>query len=408
MALFYKNNQLCIGKENEWEKPLCELIIADDERPVYIYDLSLMEEEINFLQQCMGAETHIHYAVKANSNTMILQHFAKLGVGADVVSAGEARLALEAGFDPKDIIFSGVAKTKKEISFAIENSLDQINIESPQELLRVGDIARSQGVIARVAFRMNPDVNPQTHPYITTGFRENKFGMEEDFIPELLEILKKYSDSLSLQGLTIHIGSQLTDNQCFEDAIIKTIPIFQDLKAKGFSMKTFDVGGGIGINYQHGGTHRSQIQDYGQMVQKHLSDLGVKIYCEPGRMIVGAYGTLVSEVQYIKKTSSKNFAILNTGMHHLIRPALYQAEHRILPLVEKENKNQGEEELFDVVGPICESSDFFAKDYPCGPLESGDFLAIGEAGAYGRSMASQYNAHEYPREVVLYKGEILT
>ena len=402
MALFYKNKTLHMGNEDTLESfDLSE--ISADRTPTFVYDLSAMEQEVFALKKALGERSHLHFAVKANSNPLILRHFAGLGMGADVVSAGEIRFALDAGFAPCDIIFSGVGKTVKEIKFAIECGIGQINVESPQELRRIAEISHQFGKKTPIAFRMNPDVDAKTHPYITTGFKENKFGMDESFIPELLVLMREFSQSLELRGLTIHIGSQLLDNSCFAEAIEKTVPVFQRLVSEGFDLSVFDVGGGVGIDYENGRVDCDRVNDYGQIVQKYLSPLGVEIFSEPGRVITACHGVLLGEVQYVKESPFKKFAILNTGMHHLIRPSLYQAFHRIKHVKQK----SGSKSLYDIVGPICESSDFLGKDRQMQNIEQGDILAICEAGAYGRSMASEYNAHAFPEEIVLYKGKVV-
>lgn len=402
MGLFYENRRLKMGAAPEEAFDLTE--IAQRGTPFYAYDLSGMEREIKKLKTAFGAlDTHIHFAVKANSHAKILSHFAKLGLGADVVSAGEARLARTCGFKAEDIIFSGVAKTKADIEYALDEGIGQLNVESPQELERIAGIAGKLKKQAPIAFRLNPDVNPETHPYITTGFRENKFGMDESFLPELIELLKKNETHLKLQGVAIHIGSQLRNNASFKEAIEKTLPIFFQLKELGWPVKSFDIGGGVGIDYQQGRVDDEQVKDYGRMVQTLLSPTKAHVICEPGRLIAACHGVLVGEVQYVKKTPYKEFLILNTGMHHLVRPALYQAYHRLLPL----NENTNPKKQYDVVGPICESTDFLAKNRELPEMKSGDFLAICEAGAYGRSMASGYNAHEYPQEYVFYRGKLV-
>ena len=402
MSLFYVDKKLFIGSSPQRSTDLFSLA-KKCKTPFYVYDLSGMEQEVARLKSALGPRGHIHFAVKANSNEKILTHFAKLGVGADVVSMGEAILARRCGFKPEKIIFSGVAKERDEIEYAITEGIKQINVESPGELRRVAEIGGKLGLHVPIAFRLNPNVNPQTHPYITTGFKENKFGMDESFLPELIAILKAEKKALDLQGVTLHIGSQLRNNAIFKEAIEKTIPVFRLLQEQGFTMKSFDVGGGIGIDYEQGVVDSAQVEDYGRMVQRLLGPLHIDILAEPGRVVSACHGVLVCEIQYIKKTPFKEFAIVNTGMHHLLRPSLYQAFHRILPLIDFDR----EMKEYDVVGPICESSDFLAKGRSLKELFADEFLAVAEAGAYGRSMASQYNAHSYPEELVFYQGELV-
>ncbi len=399
MAFTYRNGRLTAGSK---EKNFDVLDIArKHERPVYIYDLGDILSRTRRLRSAFGSlPVTIHYAMKANANTEILRAMANDGLAVDTVSGGEIQTALENGFTPDKVIFSGVGKTKSEIELAVQADIKQINVESPQELERIAEIAKKLGRKPSVAFRMNPDVNPQTHPYITTGFRENKFGMDVSFLPELKKILRANSDHLRLRGVTLHIGSQLLELGSLKDAISKTVAVYKELQADGFQIDRFDIGGGLGIDYSTDdpAEELKRVDEYGQMVQELLAPLKCDVLTEPGRILVARSGILVGEVQYIKSTEFKNFAILNTGMHHLLRPALYQAKHRVLAV---ENPTSVQQVKYDVVGPICESSDFLAKDAELPRLKAGDYLAMADAGAYGFSMASFYNRHALPVEVVL-------
>ena len=354
-----------------------------------------IKKRFEILQKSFQKKVSIHYAMKANFNVHILSALAEAGACVDVVSVGEMKAALMAGFRSEQIIFSGVGKTQHEISFAIQNQIRQINVESPSELRRIVQVSESLKQSVEVCFRMNPDVNPETHPYITTGFRENKFGMDESFLPELEDILKT-ATHVKLVGLTIHIGSQIMDLKVLHEAIVKTKPLFQSLRERGFPLSRFDVGGGLGIDYQNQDLlmEHKMMQDYAHLIESELASLDCEIQCEPGRWLVGHFGILVAQVQYIKKTQYKNFVILDTGMNHLMRPSLYKAYHKLWPVQQR----SGEEKSYDVVGPICESSDFIGMDRKLTPLEEGDFLVISDAGAYGYAMASQYNLHEMPEE----------
>lgn len=371
-------------------------------KPCYVYDLSAIESRYDLLVKNLDGlkNLSVHYALKANGHSQILKSFKKKGAGVDVVSGGELKLALETGFLPKDVIFSGVAKSVSEITLAIEHGIKQINVESSQELKRIGELARKHSKMVSVAFRMNPEVSPETHPYITTGMSENKFGMDRSFIPELVRLMHEFQGSLSLRGLTMHIGSQLTDLSAMTEAFSKLRSIAHEFQVLGFPIASLDIGGGVGIHYHSGDWSLDEklIQKYGQAVVKSLKDFEGEILIEPGRVLVGRAGLLLCKVEYIKQTAYKTFAIVNTGMHHLMRPALYQALHRILPVVEKPKSSQ---KIYDVVGPICESSDFLAKNYPMQELEQGDFLAICDVGAYGFSMANNYNVHDLPDEITL-------
>jgi len=404
LSLFYEGGQLHMGGERRAEgspaKNLQAVLEEHQGRPCYVYNLSEIQKRFQLLQNSIydPERLKIHYASKANGNPQILGALKALGAGVDVVSGGEVRLALEAGFEPSDVIFSGVAKSKNEIRLALEQRIFQINVESPQELQRIGEIAREMGVKAPVAFRMNPEVNPVTHPYITTGMSENKFGMTKDFLPDLLQILKA-EPALELQGLTMHIGSQILQLEVFEEAITKLHGLYQDLKKQGHPLKTLDIGGGVGIQYGSASNDDDlqSIANYSEIVKKTLADFEDKLLIEPGRILVGRSGVLICQVEYIKESVHKNFAIVNSGMHHLLRPALYQATHRILPTKER---SEGSQKMYDVVGPICESSDFLGHDRLFRDLKQGDGLVICDAGAYGFSMASNYNAHDLPVEIV--------
>jgi diaminopimelate decarboxylase len=333
--------------------------------------------------------------MKANSNRQILKLFKKEGLGVDVVSAGEIKRALECGFKGDDIIFSGVAKTADEIRFALKTRIDIFNVESPQELERIGAIAKKSKSQTQVSFRLNPNVDPKTHPYITTGFRQNKFGMDHSFLPELLRILARYPNALKLVGLDFHIGSQLTDLKPLVEATEKTIKIFRDLRAQGFPLRYFDIGGGLGISYN--GEKTINAREYGRRVEKLLAPLDCEILTEPGRFLVGDAGVLLTRVEYIKKTPYKTFVVVDTGMHHLLRPALYGAKHRILPVTKSGERLM----TVDVVGPICESSDSLGSNRKMPLPDQGDILAIMDAGAYGYVMASDYNLKEWPEEILI-------
>lgn len=399
---FYQDGELRLGTQSK--SKAVKSFVDHYEGPTYLYDLDDIRMRFQKYEDAFAGLKHtIHYAMKANSHPVILKKLAEWGAGADTVSAGEIRKALAAGFKPEKIIFSGVAKTRKEIEFAIDTGIKQINIESPAELARIIEIAKAKRRPTNVAFRLNPDVNPKTHPYITTGFRENKFGMDESFLPDLIAQLKA-TDAVKLRGLTMHIGSLLFDLDVLTEAMEKTLAVHHALTKEGFDLDRFDVGGGLGIRYETGDAtdELAMLAEYGERlkrtVQKHLPP-ATEILAEPGRLLVGRSGLLVSEVQYVKRAPAKTFAIVDTGMHHLLRPALYQAKHRVLPLEKTETHG-----TYDVVGPICESSDVLARNVELPEVKTGDLLAIADAGAYGFSMASAYNSHDLPREIVIENG----
>ena len=351
--------------------------------PTYVYCFERVRQKLKILRQSFSQDLHIHYSMKANSHRGLLKKLRREGVGVDVVSGGEIQRAFECGFRGKDIIFSGVGKSVDEIELSLKRQIHIFNIESPQELERIGQLAKKLKRTAQVSFRLNPDVNPVTHPYITTGFRNNKFGMDRSFVPALLKILKKYPHSLNLVGLDFHIGSQLFEIGPFEDAAKKALPLFNN------------IGGGIGVPYEN--RQSLDLALYGKKIEKLLTGMDATLLCEPGRFLVADAGVLLTKVEYIKKTPSKNFVIVDTGMHHLLRPALYQAFHKILPVSKKRRLSL----KTDVVGPICESSDWLAQNRKMQKMEQDEILAICDTGAYGYVMCSDYNLHEKPTEVLL-------
>lgn len=398
MSLNYKNGELYF----EDQAKLSEIIEENEGRACYVYHLGNIKKRFQVLKDSLSGlnALSIHYAVKANANSEVLKTMRELGASVDIVSGGEMDIALQNGFESSDVIFSGVAKTKNEILKAISKEIKQINVESTQELSRIGELAKKEGKKISIALRMNPEVSPETHPYITTGMSENKFGMDRSFIPELVRILKQYPDNLNLRGLTMHIGSQLLELDVVDEAIQKLLSIYHELEVLGFPMESIDIGGGVGIHYSHGDEEKDYkiIKKYGDIVTQSLKNFKGEVIIEPGRVLVGRSGVLLCQIEYIKETNYKNFAIVNTGMHHLMRPALYQANHRILSLKEKEGVQK---KSYDVVGPICESSDFIGKNRTFLELEQGDYLAICDAGAYGFAMANNYNAHDFPKEIII-------
>ncbi|HWU43447.1 MAG TPA: diaminopimelate decarboxylase [Bdellovibrio sp.] len=389
----YINNELHFGPK----KKKLNSLTANYMRPIYVYDLDFIQARFAVMSQALKG-VQLFYAIKANSNPEVLRCLKKAGAGVDVVSLGEIQRALENGFAPQDVVYSGVGKTRHEITEALKLEIYQINVESLPELSRIGEIAKALGKKASVALRLNPDIDIKTHPYIATGLRDNKFGMELSMIPELVACLKKYSDSLQLVGVSLHLGSQMLEFSGYQEALEKLKKVFVELQKDFPSLKKFDFGGGLGIFYDRWdlAAEEKALRDYAEITLGSLKDLNCELQSEPGRWLVAHAGILISQVQYIKKTSQKKFVILDSGMNHLIRPSLYEAEHRILPL-----KKANSEELVDVVGPICESSDFFVKDKKIASLQEGDFVAILDAGAYGYSMASTYNLQELPLEICI-------
>jgi diaminopimelate decarboxylase len=403
VGLIYQGQALNFGEEYLLSLP--DLVAKHGSEPFYLYDLDGMRTRVRKLKSVFSG-IQPHYAMKANGAQRVLRTFLDEKIGVDTVSGGEIKLALKAGFQGKDIIFSGVGKSKPELEVAIGAGIRQINVESPEELKRIIEMAKAAGKKARVGFRINPDVDAKTHPYITTGFRENKFGMGEHFVPELREILRSAGSAVELVGLTMHIGSQLRDIKPMEAAIAKTLPLYDLFMRDGHPLRTLDIGGGLGINYEEEHQNPSKdldlIEGYGAMLKRALKDFKGEVLCEPGRIFVGSCGTLVGEVQYVKETPDRIFLILNTGIHHLLRPALYQAFHRIMP-VQLHGRSK---KVYDIVGPICESSDVLGKQREFEETLAGEAVAIADAGAYGYSMASSYNEHDMPTQYFWENGKL--
>lgn len=377
---------------------LLENYTSNYEKPLYLYDGELIRHRAELLRSQLNP-AKVFYAVKANFHLDVLRTIRAAGCGADVVSSGEIFQAEKAGFLPSEIVFSGVGKTRSEIRIALEKNIYQINVESLEELQRVQEIAKQIHKKARVALRVNPDVSIQTHPYIATGLKENKFGISTDLLSQVVQFFLNHSQDIECVGLSMHLGSQMLEFSGFRDALKIKRKIFLDLKKTLPSLARFDFGGGLGIFYDQDrlDLEENLLTEYAKIVQDEVGDFpakGIELQSEPGRWIVGHGGVLLSQVQYIKKTPYKTFAVLDTGMHHLLRPALYQAHHRILPLIQRGDADV----LYDFVGPICESSDVLAKDRQSTELLQDDFVAIADAGAYGYSMASAYNLHAFPEE----------
>jgi len=377
-----------------------ERIAREVGTPAYVYSLATLKRHFKVFDQAFSKVRHIVcFSVKANSNLALLRAFAKEGSGFDIVSGGELFRALKVGADPKKIVFSGVGKKREEIEYALNSGILMFNVESEQELLALNDIASSMGKRAPISLRVNPDVDPQTHPYISTGMKKAKFGVD------IKKSLETYRKAVSLRnvevvGVDCHIGSQLTSITPFVDALAKVREYLDrvlagEMKKEGAQIRYLDLGGGLGINY-HDETPPSP-DEYAKAIVEGLEGLDVTLILEPGRVIVGNAGILLTEVQYIKETDSKNFVIVDGGMNDLIRPALYGSYQAIQPVVE----NRAQRIVADVVGPICESGDFFAKDREIPRPQRGDLLAIMSAGAYGFTMASNYNSHPKPPEVLV-------
>jgi diaminopimelate decarboxylase len=365
--------------------------------PFYCYSTATLTRHYEvFSGHFSDGNARVCYAVKANGNLGILRTLAKLGCGADVVSEGEIRLALAAGIKPADIVFSGVGKTASEMAFALDKDIFQFNVESEPELELLNEIALSKNRRARIAVRVNPDVDPETHAKISTGQKESKFGVN---MPHAMD-LYRYASSLrgiEIRGVSVHIGSQLTKLDPFAKAFARVRAFVGELRNEGFAVETLDLGGGLGIPY---GREEPPLPDaYAEIVKREVSDLGCKLIFEPGRVLVGNAGILVTRVIYVKKSEGRTFIIVDAGMNDLIRPALYGAHHEIVPVVPLPDNAPAE--LADVVGPVCETGDIFAEQRLLKLPKSGDLLVFRTAGAYGASMSSTYNARPLIAEVMV-------
>jgi diaminopimelate decarboxylase len=382
--------------------------------PTYVYSAGTILDHYARLDTAFQSLDHlICYAVKANSNRAILKLLADAGAGFDIVSGGELYRVLAAGGDPAKCTFAGVGKSREEIEYALEQRVYSFNVESEAELEHIDRIAGAKETRAPIALRVNPDVDPHTHEYISTGLRENKFGIALDRVAAVYERAAKMRN-IEIVGVQMHIGSQIAEAKPFASAIGKVAPIVRELKSK-YGIKFLSIGGGMGIVYRralesgsgkwwrdHGGeSFAFSVRDYAGAIVPPLRELDVRILVEPGRFLVGNAGVLLTRVRYIKKTGAKKFAIVDAGMNDLIRPALYQSYHEIVPVEEPSTSTSKSSEKIDIVGPVCESGDFFALDREMPELHEGDLLAIMSAGAYGFAMASNYNSRPLSAEALV-------
>lgn len=362
--------------------------------PFYYYDVKLLQDTLDMVKNEAGKYGyHAHYAVKANANPRILSIIAENGLGADCVSGGEVKAALDAGFPADKIVFAGVGKADWEINLGLDNDIFCFNVESAVELEIIDELAAARNKVASVALRINPEVDAHTHAKITTGMKENKFGINLSQLGQVLDNLANLKN-VKLIGIHFHIGSQITDMSAFRNLVIRVNEIQEDLEARGIRIENVNFGGGLGIDYYHP-NHLPipAFDNYFAVFNKLLKVRpGQQVHFEPGRSVVAQCGTLISKVLYVKEGETKKFAILDAGFTELIRPAMYDAYHRI------ENISSDEEvDLYDVVGPICESSDVFGKDVELNKAHRGDLIALRSAGAYGEVMASQYNCRQLPK-----------
>lgn len=363
--------------------------------PTYVYSEGAIRDRYHALDEAYAAVSHqIHYAMKANDNLAIISLLGSLGAGADVVSGGELFKARQAGIPANKIIFAGVGKTAEEINQALDEEIMLFNVESPAELAAIGELAARKGKVARVSIRVNPDVDPQTHPYISTGLRKNKFGVPAD---QALALYREARDHRALEpvGIQMHIGSQLVHVQPIVDAVDRLASLVGQLRVEGIDPRYFDVGGGLGIRYRD--EEPEGPTALAERVLPTVRELGMTLLCEPGRFLVGNAGLLLTRVVYRKQNQQRKFLVVDAAMNDLIRPSLYEAYHEIRPVRESGSAT----ETVDVVGPICESGDFFAHDRDLATVQAGDLLAVMSAGAYGFSMASNYNARPRAAEVLV-------
>lgn len=386
----YKNEQLYV--EDLPVKQLAE----EFGTPLYIYSRATLERHWHAFDSALGEHPHlICYAVKANSNIGILNVMAKLGSGFDIVSQGELERVLAAGGEASKVVFSGVAKSRAEIMRALEVGIRCFNVESVAELHHINQIAGEMGKVAPISLRVNPDVDAHTHPYISTGLKENKFGVSVDEAREVYKLAATLPH-VKITGMDCHIGSQLTELQPFLDATDRLIRLIEQLKEDGITLKHLDLGGGLGVTYtDETPPHPS---DYAAALLNKLKDYeDLEIILEPGRAITANAGILVAKVQYLKSNESRNFAITDTGMNDMIRPALYEA---YMNIIEIDRTLEREKTIYDVVGPVCETSDFLGKQRELAIAE-GDYIAQRSAGAYGASMSSNYNSRPRTAEVLV-------
>ena len=365
--------------------------------PLYVYSASYIRERIRAYQKAFSGAL-VCYAVKANFNPEVVRVAGEEGAGADIVSGGELVAALKGGIDPSRIVYAGVGKTVPELELAIEKEILMFNVESRDELYVLDEIAGRLGKRARIAIRVNPDVDPKTHPYISTGMKKSKFGVDFETAREEYRLARELKN-LEVVGIHCHIGSQLLDVSPYREAVQKVVELYRDLTDEGFEINYLDIGGGLGIKYKTEDREPTP-EELAKEVLPLLEGVSVQIILEPGRSITGNAGLLIAQVQFLKDKEIKHFIIVDAGMNDLVRPAIYDAYHHVVPV-----ESKGREHIIaDIVGPICETGDFLAKDRRIEFLERGDYIAVLSAGAYGFAMASHYNVRPRPAEVLVENG----
>ncbi len=385
----YKNKELYA------EEVPVQKIAQEVGTPVYIYSHSTLERHFRVFDQAFEKIPHlICFSMKCNSNLAILNLFGKRGAGVDIVSGGELYRALKAGISPQKIVYSGVGKTAAEMAMALDANILFFNVESEDELYQLNQVAGEKGKKAPISLRVNPNINPKTHPYISTGMKKSKFGIE---VKQAFALYQKAAKLPNLQivGLDCHIGSQLTQVRPFVDALRKLKELISALREKGISIRYLDLGGGLGIRYQS--ESPPSPAEYAKAIIRELKDFNLTLVFEPGRVLMGNSGILLTRTLYLKKGSAKEFVIVDAAMNDLIRPAFYGSFHEIQPVL----KNNRKKKKVDIVGPICESGDFFAQNRLMPDVKAGELLAIFSAGAYGFAMSSNYNSRPRAAEVLV-------
>jgi len=391
--IYYRNGAL------EIEGVKAEELAEEFGTPLYVYSKKALEHWFNKFDRAFKELPHITcFAVKACSNIHILKVLKELGAGADTVSAGEIFRALNAGIDPKKIVFAGVGKRPDEIEYALEKGILMFNVESESELFTINKVAEKLGKTAPIAFRVNPEVDPKTHPYISTGLKESKFGVT---LEEAVDLYRKAKELKWVKpiGIHFHIGSQITDVSVFKEAALKIGEVVKELFSLGIEVEFFDAGGGLGINYEPEET-TIPATEFAKQIVPVVKELGCKLILEPGRRISGNAGVLLTRVIYKKERKDKLFYVVDAGMNDLARPSLYGAYHHIVPATLKDSPKK----KADIVGPICETGDVFAKSRELPELNEGDLIAVLSVGAYGFTMASNYNSRPKPAEVLVRDG----
>ena len=386
----YKNNQLHIEKINIQE------LSNSNQTPFYCYSEESIVNQYDGLYSAFDMDIKIFYAMKANSNLSIIKLLLNKGSGIDVVSGGEIERAIRAGAKGKDIIYSGIGKTDEELNYAIESKVHCINVESQSELIRINDISKSLGVKQNIAIRINPDVDAKTHIKITTGKAENKFGIEYDYTESIYKIAADLKN-INIAGISVHIGSQITSLKPFKKAYTIMYDIIKNLRSIGHKIDHVDLGGGLGVSY----TTEENIptfKEYANLIQSIFGNADIKVYIEPGRLLVANSGLLITKVTDVKTTTQKTFIIVDAAMNDFIRPTLYGSYHEILPV---KNNLGTSNKVYDIVGPICETGDYFAKNRKMNSVKIGSIIAIKSVGAYGSVQSSNYNSRPQIAEILV-------